>query len=117
VVNIYAEIPVELTLLFQPGQSRKFLENGCGRKSGYTFKNTYQRKEPGKQSGQFYLWPYYIVKESNKRFFNGTMLAVTGRVGYGFFSIDAGYQFNGVLKDGVGASMNKFSVGITISGL
>jgi hypothetical protein len=24
------------------------------------------------------------VKESNKRFFNGTMLAFTGRIGYGF---------------------------------
>ena len=45
------------------------------------------------------------------------MLALTGRVGLGFLSLDMGYQFNGVLKDGVGPSMNKFSLGLTISGL
>jgi hypothetical protein len=59
----------------------------------------------------------YIAKESEKRFFNGTMLALTGRIGYGFISLDAGYQFNGVLKEGTGASMNKFSIGLTFSGL
>jgi hypothetical protein len=45
------------------------------------------------------------------------MLALTGRVGYGFISLDAGYQVLGVLKDGAGPVMNKFSFGITISGL
>jgi hypothetical protein len=69
------------------------------------------------KTGASIYGPDYKVKESDKRFFNGTMLAVTGRVGIGIFSIDAGYQFNGVLKDGVGPSMNKFSLGVTFSGL
>jgi hypothetical protein len=38
-------------------------------------------------------------------------------VGYGMYSINAGYQFNGVLRDGFGPVMNKLSIGITISGL
>jgi hypothetical protein len=45
------------------------------------------------------------------------MLAVTGRVGYGSWSLGAGYQFNGVLKEGFGPTMHRFSVGITLSGL
>ena len=45
------------------------------------------------------------------------MLALTGRVGYGIFSIDVGYQVTTVLKSGAGPSMNKFSLGLTISGL
>lgn len=45
------------------------------------------------------------------------MLAVTGRIGYGIISLDAGYQITSVLKDGVGPNMHKFSIGLTISGL
>ena len=59
----------------------------------------------------------YIQKEENKRFFNATDVILTGRVGYGIFSLDMGYQVNGVLRDGFGPLMNKFSVGFTISGL
>ena len=59
----------------------------------------------------------YIVKESNKRFFNATDITLTGRAGYGIFSFDVGYTVTGVLRDGYGPVMNKFSAGITISGL
>ena len=59
----------------------------------------------------------YIQKDQNKRFFNATDIALTGRAGYGIFSLDLGYQVNGVLRDGYGPLMNKFSVGFTISGL
>jgi hypothetical protein len=58
-----------------------------------------------------------VEKQQNTRFFNATDLSVTGRVGYGMYSINAGYQFNGVLRDGFGPVMNKLSIGITISGL
>ena len=88
-----------------------------GVKVGTLLKAYTKGKDFQNKSGASIYGPTYIVKESSKKFFNGTMLAVTARVGVGFFSIDAGYQFNGVLKDGVGPSMNKFSLGITISGL
>jgi hypothetical protein len=59
----------------------------------------------------------YVQKEVAKRFMNATSLQLTGRVGYGIASIDVGYGLLGVLKDGTGPTMNKFSVGLTISGL
>jgi hypothetical protein len=59
----------------------------------------------------------YIQKEQNKRFFNSTSIALTARGGYGIFSVDVGYQVNGVLRDSFGPVMNKFSAGFTISGL
>ena len=59
----------------------------------------------------------YIEKNVTKRYINGTMLAVTGRVGYGSLSLHAGYQFNSILKEGFGPTMQRLSFGITISGL
>ena len=117
VVNIYAEIPVELRYFSDPENPGKSWKAALGVKVGSLLKTYTKGKNLVNKSGASLYGPSYIVKESNKRFFNGTMLAVTGRVGYGFLSLDLGYQFNGVLKDGVGPSMNKFSVGLTISGL
>ncbi len=117
VTTIYAEIPVELRYYSNPANPGSSWKMAVGMKVGTLLKSYSKGKNLVNKAGNSIYGPDYKVKESNKRFLNGTMLAVTGRVGYGIFSIDAGYQFNGVLKDGVGASMNKFSMGITISGL
>lgn len=117
VTNIYAEIPVELRYFSDPANPGKSWKAALGIKVGSLLKTYSKGKNLVTKSGASVYGTSYIEKESSKRFFNGTMLALTGRVGYGIFSIDAGYQFNGVLKDGVGASMNKFSLGVTISGL
>ncbi len=117
VTTIYAEIPVELRYYKDPANPGKSWKAALGVKVGTLLKSYTKGKNLVTKSGSSIFGPGYISKESDKRFFNGTMLAVTGRVGYGIFSIDAGYQFNGVLKDGVGPSMNKFSIGITLSGL
>lgn len=117
VTTIYAEIPVELRYFSKPETPEKSWKAAIGIKVGTLLKSYSKGKNLENKGGSSLYGPGYIVKESDKRFFNGTMLAVTGRFGYGIFSLDAGYQFNGVLKDGVGPSMNKFSLGITISGL
>ncbi len=117
VTTIYAEIPVELRYFSKPEAPEKSWKAAIGMKVGTLLKSYSKGKNLENKLGNSVYGPGYIVKESNKRFFNGTMLAVTGRFGYGILSLDAGYQFNGVLKDGVGPSMNKFSLGITISGL
>lgn len=117
VTSIYAEIPVELRYYSNPenpGSSWKF---AVGAKVGTLLKSYSKGKNLLTKTGASVYGQDYKVKESNKRFFNGTMLAVTGRVGYGIFSIDAGYQINTVLKDAVGPAMHKFSLGITLSGL
>ncbi len=117
VVNVFAEIPVELRYYSNPENTNKSWKAAIGIKVGSLLKSHTKGKNLVNKNGVSYYGPTYIAKESQKRFFNGTMLAVTGRIGYGLLSIDAGYQFNGVLKDGTGPSMNRFSMGITISGL
>jgi hypothetical protein len=117
VTTIYAEIPVELRYFSDPANPGKSWKAALGVKVGTLLKSYTKGKNLQTKNGASIYGPGYIAKESDKRFFNGTMLALTGRIGYGIISLDAGYQFNGVLKDGVGASMNKFSLGVTFSGL
>ena len=57
------------------------------------------------------------VKESNKKFLNTTRLALTGRVGYGNFSLFASYQINNLFKDGVAPEIKPFQIGLCLSGL
>jgi hypothetical protein len=59
----------------------------------------------------------YVMKESSKRFFNKNRLVVTGRLGYGHFSLYGSYQVTALLKDGFGPVVRPFSVGLTLSGL
>ncbi|MBI2284288.1 MAG: hypothetical protein HYU71_11310 [Bacteroidetes bacterium] len=117
VTNIYAEVPVELRYFSNPENPGKSWKAALGVKVGTLLKTYSKGKNLVTKSGASVYGNGYIEKESSKRFFNGTMLAVTGRIGYGIISLDAGYQFNSVLKDGAGPSMNKFSIGITFSGL
>lgn len=117
VVNTYGEIPVELRYYSNPEHPEKSWKGAIGLKVGTLLKTYTKGKNYVTKNGASIYGNSFIAKEVNKRFFNGTMLAVTGRVGYGFISIDAGYQFNGVLKEGTGPSMNKFSIGLTVSGL
>lgn len=117
VVTIYLEAPIELRYYSNPVDPNSSWKMAIGVKVGTLLKSYTKGKDFVNKAGNSIYGPTYIVKESNKKFFNGTMLALTGRIGYGFISLDAGYQFNGVLKDGVGPSMNKFSIGLTFSGL
>ncbi len=115
--TIFLEAPVELRYFANPANPNKSWKAAIGVKVGTLLKAYTKDKNLVNKNGASIYGPSYVVKESNKKFINGTMLAVTGRVGYGIFSLDAGYQVTGVLKDGVGPSMHKFSIGITISGL
>jgi Outer membrane protein beta-barrel domain len=115
--TIYLEIPLELRYYSNPQNPAKSWKAAIGLKIGTLLKAYTKGKNYVNKNGQSLYGTSYVEKQSSKRFINGTMMAATARVGYGIFSIDAGYQLNGVLKDGTGPSMRKFSVGITISGL
>ena len=69
------------------------------------------------KQGQTIYGKNYIQKESSKRFFNGTPISITGRIGYGIVSLHGSYQVTSVLREGFGADMNRFTMGFTISGL
>jgi hypothetical protein len=60
----------------------------------------------------------YIEKESSKKYFNTTRLAVTGRIGYGILSLYGAYQITSFLKDVAGPTeIRPYSIGLAISGL
>jgi hypothetical protein len=116
-VSMYGEVPVELRWFSNPENPNNSWKVAVGMKIGLLVKAYTKGKNYENKYGASIYGPSYILKEQDKRFINNTMLAATARVGFGFVSVDGGYQFNGVLKDGAGAAMNKWSIGLTISGL
>jgi len=115
--TIALEIPVEIRHFSDPEHPGRSWKWAAGVKVGTLLKAYTKGKNLENKAGSSIYGNTYIVKESNKRFMNGTVLALTGRFGYGIFSVDAQYNLIGVLKDGSGPAMNKFSFGFTISGL
>ena len=115
--SIYAEIPAEIRYYSNPENPNKSWKAALGVKVGSLLKAYTKGKNLINKQGESVYGTAYIEKNVTKRYINGTMLAVTGRVGYGSLSLHAGYQFNGVLKEGFGPTMHRLSVGITLSGL
>jgi hypothetical protein len=115
--TIYAELPVELRWYSDPSTPSKSWKVAVGAKVGQMLKAFTKGKNFQTRGGQSIYGQKYIVKESEKRYFNGTKLAVHGRVGYGMFSLHGQYQITQLLKEGAGPEIRPFSVGLTIAGL
>lgn len=111
----FLEVPVELRFTKDPENEGKTIKAAIGVKVGtlvnvHTKGKTLQNKSGGTVNN-------YVQKQSDKHYFNSTRLSVTGRVGYGNFSLFASYQVNNLLKDGVGPEIKPLQVGICLSGL
>jgi hypothetical protein len=117
VATIYLQAPLEIRYYSNPENPGKSWKLAAGVKAGFLFKSYTKSKNWVSNTGSSIYGKSYVVKESNKRFFNATDITLTGRAGYGIFSFDIGYTVTGVLRDGYGPVMNKLSAGITISGL
>lgn len=111
----YAEVPLEFRYTAKPNSVNKSLKAALGIKVG-TLLNAHT-KGKSLQDKNNNLINSYIEKLNSKRFINSTRFAATARLGYGIFSIFGNYQLNNVLKDGAGADMKLYQVGLTISGL
>jgi Outer membrane protein beta-barrel domain len=111
----FLEVPVELRFTADPEKSSKSLKAAIGVKVGtlinvHTKGKILQNKNGGTINS-------YTEKINNKRYFNTTRLAITGRIGYGNFSLFGSYQVNNLLKDGVGPDIKPLQIGICVSGL
>ena len=115
--EIYLHAPLELRYFSDPKNPGKSWKAAAGVKVGLLMKAYTKSKNLEDRLGNSIYGKTYVEKEINKRFFNATDISLTGRAGYGMISLDAAYLVNGVLRDGFGPVMNKFSIGITISGL
>ncbi len=115
--TIYLELPVELRYYSDPLNPNKSWKLGVGVKVGTLLKSYTKGKDLQTKTGSSIYGPTYIAKESNKRFINGTKVAVTGRIGYGIFSLQGEYNILGVFKEGLGPQVNNYQIGISIGGL
>jgi len=111
----FLEIPVELRFASNPVTPNRSWKIAIGGKVGtlvsaYTKAKNFQNKSGGTINA-------FTRKEKAKRFFNGTRLAVTGRVSYGIFGIYGMYQINAFVKEGMGPDVRPFQLGLTLSGL
>ena len=113
--TVYLEAPVELRFSSKPDENNKSIKAAIGVKVG-TMINAHTKGKTLVNSAGTTINPY-MQKESEKKFFNTTKLALSGRVGYGIFSIHGEYQVTALLKDGVGPVIRPYSIGISISGL
>ncbi len=117
ITSIYLELPIEIRYYSNPENPNKSWKAAIGLKGGFLLKGFSKGKDLQNKNGFSVYGPSYISKEYDKDFFNPAMFAVTGRIGYGFISLDGGFQFNNVLRDGTGPNMNRMTVGLTFSGL
>ncbi len=115
--TIFLEAPVELRYYSNPehpGSSWKF---AIGAKVGTLLSAYTKGKDLQNKNGQSLYGNKYIAKESSKKYFNTTRLALSARAGYGAFGLQFSYQLTQVIKEGFGAEVRPYSIGLTISGL
>jgi hypothetical protein len=111
----FLEVPVELRFSSNPEVNSKSVKIALGAKVGTLLSAWTKGKELQNKGGN--TINDYIDKEKSKRYFNTTRLSLTGRIGYGHFSLFTSYALTPVFKEGVGPKVNTMSVGLTLSGL
>ena len=118
VTEIFLELPVELRYTLNPENPNKSWKFAVGAKVGTLIKAYTKGKDLQDSKGVSIYGPTFIEKEYSKNFFNSTRLSLTGRIGYGNFSLSAGYTLTPAIKSGfTSTDINTLSVGLTISGL
>jgi len=111
----YVEAPLELRYRSNPENDAKSFKAAIGAKVGlllnaHTKGKTLQDKNDNTITS-------YTLKENSKRYFNTNRISVTGRVGYGHFSLFTSYQLTPLFKEGVASTIRPMTIGLTISGL
>lgn len=118
-VNAFAELPLELRFVLNPENTNKSFKVAIGAKVGVQISSHTKGKRwvtandniiPGYDDK-------YVQKNKDKYFFNGNRLVGTFRIGYGFLTAFGTYQFNSLMKDGLGPQVKPYTIGLTLSGL
>lgn len=113
--TIWLEAPVEFRYTADPANNGKSFKFAIGLKVGTLIKAYTRYKDLEDKNGTGING--YTGKDYSKRFINSNRLSAMGRVGLGHFSLFGSYQITTLLKDGRGAEMRPYSIGITLSGL
>jgi hypothetical protein len=117
ITEIFIEIPAEIRFYSNPENPNKSWKYALGAKVGL-LTNVYTKgKNLVTSTGSSIYGTSYIAKEQDSKFFAGTRVTATARIGYGKLALDGAFTLTPVLLSGAGPSMNTFSIGITLSGL
>lgn len=111
----YLEVPVEIRYSSKPLEPNKSFKLAAGIKIGTLINAHTKGKTYVDKNGN--VLDAYTLKETGKRFINGSRLMATARVGYGIFSLFGSYQVSSLLKAGAGPTINLYQIGLTVSGL
>jgi hypothetical protein len=111
----YAEAPLELRFSSNPENTSSSFKFAIGAKIGTLLNAHTKGKNLLSKTGS--TLNAYTLKETSKRFFNGTRFSGTARVGYGNFSLFTSYQITPLLKDAAGPVIHPYTIGLMISGL
>ena len=109
----YLEIPVELRFSSNPENMNKGFKFALGARLGTLMDAKTKAKVDQDANG----YGGYIEKIKDKKFFNGTRLCATARVGYGHFTVFGTYTVTQFFKEFQGPAVVPWSLGLTISGL
>ena len=118
-VNAFAELPLELRFVLNPENTNKSFKVAMGVKVGIQMSAHTKGKEWKDKNGHVIegFDDKFIQKNKDKYFFNGNRFQGTFRVGYGFLSAFGTYQFNSLIKEGLGPQVKPYVIGLTLSGL
>lgn len=111
----FVEIPLEFRYTAKPAEPNKSFKIALGAKVG-AIVNAHTKGKILQDKNNITV-NSYTQKEIGHRLINGTRFMGTARIGYGVISLFGAYQLNNLLKDGAGANMKLYQVGISISGL
>ena len=111
----FLEAPVELRFRSNTNDDKKSVKFAIGAKIGMILNAHVKGKELQDKNNN--TLTAYTQKESSKRFFNKNRLSVTGRAGYGHFSLFGSYAITPLFKEGFAAQIRPFTFGLTLSGL
>lgn len=112
--NTFLEVPVEMRYTFDPVNENKSWKMALGLKFGLLVDA--HTKGKTLQSFNGVTENNYIEKESSTRYFNEGRVAVTGRFGYGHFSVFGSYSIVQLMRYG-NVGVRPLQIGIMISGL
>jgi hypothetical protein len=114
-VTAYLEVPVELRYIFSPQKENKSWKAALGLKIGTLINAHTKGKTLQDKNGN--TLNSYTEKVSKKSFFNSNRVVATARVGIGHFTLVGNYSVSSLLKDGTGADIRPYQIGLCISGL
>ena len=113
--TMFVEAPIELRYTFDPEHEGKSWKLAVGVKVGTMLDAHTKGKTLLNKSGT--TVNSFTEKQSKSTLFNTTRLSATARVGIGHFSLFGSYSITTFLKDGAGAPIRPYQIGIALSGL